>query len=368
MDAVLHRPYIRRPMRYIGNKTRLLGFIGRVLDRRRIGRGCAVDPFTGTASVARELKHRGFSVIASDIMEYGHIFGRAYVQVARPPTSPRLAEALGLADGRIETVVAYLNTVPGERGFIHEHYTPAGEQGAAHGRMYFTPANGARIDAIRSRIAHWRAAGWVGEDADCVLLAALLEAADRVANTTGVYAAFVKSWQSNARRPLMLRVPALVPGNGCHSKRADALDAVRDANAFDLLYLDPPYNSRQYAGYYHIPELIARGWFNGPVETRGKTGLLADADLRSDWSRARHCEAAFEALIAIARCKHIVMSYNAEGIISEPTIKRVLQSYGRRGTYRRYRHTYRRYRSDSDSARRRYRGDTVDEYLYCVDR
>lgn len=301
-------------------------------------------------------------------MEYGHVFGRAYVQVTEPPASPRLAEALGLPDGKLGTVIAYLNAVPPEPAFIHEHYTPAGEHGEAHGRMYFTPDNGARIDAIRSRLEHWRTAGWTDDDAYSVLLATLLEAADRVANTTGVYAAFVKSWQPNARHPLALRMPHLVPGNGCHAARADALEAMREAGEFDLLYLDPPYNTRQYAGYYHIPELIARGWFNGPIETRGKTGLLADADLRSDWSRANHCETAFEQLIAMARCKHIVMSYNAEGIIPEPTIKRVLQTYGRRGTYKKYPHIYKRYRSDADSARRRYRGDTVDEYLYCVDR
>jgi adenine-specific DNA methylase len=62
------------------------------------------------------------------------------------------------------------------------------------------------------------------------------------------------------------------------------------------------------------------------------------------------------------------MSYNAEGIIPEATIERVLRDQGRRGTYRRYRRGYRRYRSDADGEGRRYRGDTVEEYLYCADR
>ena len=57
-------------VRYIGNKTKLLAFIGDVLDRRGIRGGTAVDPFTGTASVARALKTRGFHVVASDVMEY----------------------------------------------------------------------------------------------------------------------------------------------------------------------------------------------------------------------------------------------------------------------------------------------------------
>jgi adenine-specific DNA-methyltransferase len=160
----------------------------------------------------------------------------------------------------------------------------------------------------------------------------------------------------------------MVRGNGCTAARADAIDATRDAGSFDLLYLDPPYNSRQYAGYYHIPELLARGWYDGAVAMRGKTGLIDDAHRRSDWSSGRRCETAFEALVASADCRHIVMSYNAEGIISEQTIERVLRENGRRDTYRRYRQHYRRYRSDSDSAARRYRADAVYEYLYCISR
>jgi adenine-specific DNA methylase len=48
---------------------------------------------------------------------------------------------------------------------------------------------------------------------------------------------------------------------------------------------------------------------------RGKTGLIEDRDRRTAWSSSRRCEAAFEALVASARCREIVMSYNAEGII-----------------------------------------------------
>ena len=74
-----------------------------------------------------------------------------------------------------------------------------------------------------------------------------------------------------------------------------------------------------------------------------------------------------EALIAAARCRHIVMSYNAEGIISAATIERVLKTHGLRATFRRYERRYRRYRADADS-RRSYRGDVVSEYLFCVSR
>jgi adenine-specific DNA-methyltransferase len=355
-------------VRYIGNKTKLLAFIGDVLDRRGIRGGTAVDPFTGTASVARALKTRGFRVVAADVMEYAYVFARAYVVVAEMPRLSALADQLGLAAPTVHAAARFLEALPPEQGFIAEHYAPDGRAAAEHGRMYFTPANAGRLDAMRRALDDWRRAGLVSGDAYFLLLAALLEGADRVANTTGVYAAFVKSWQPNALKPLELRIPDLVPGNGCKAFRGDALDVTAPLAPFDLLYLDPPYNNRQYAGYYHIPELIATGWFEDAVTTRGKTGLLDDADKRSDWSRARLCEHAFERLVAGTRWRHLVMSYNAEGIIPEATIERVLREHGRARTYRRYRRRYRRYRSDADGVGRRYRADTVNEYLYCVDR
>lgn len=355
-------------MRYIGNKTRLLPFIRHVLRSRGIAPGQAVDPFSGTASVARALKELGFRVVASDIMEYAYTFARAYVELAAPPDLSGLAPELGGRRPTLRHVLAHLERLPPEPGFLHEHYSPAGGAGARHGRMFFTPENAARIDTARATLERWRRAALLDDDGYHLLLAALLEAADRVANTAGVYAACIKSWQPNARQPLRLRPPRLVTGNGCRALRRDALALAGELEPFDLLYLDPPYNTRQYIGYYHIPELLAAGWFDRPPTLRGKTGLLPDDGKRSDWSRRGRCEAVFEELVARAPWRRLVMSYNAEGIIPEATIERVLKSWGRRATYRRYACRYRRYRADADGPRRRYRGDEVVEYLYCVDR
>lgn len=355
-------------MRYLGNKTRLLDFIRRVLSARGIRGGVAVDPFTGTASVARALKRWGFQVVAADLMEFAHVFGRAYVQAVGPPDFSGIAHELAPHPATPAGVIAYLDQLAPQPGFLHEHFTPAGAEGRRHERMYFTPSNAARIDTVRTTLERWRNTGSLDDDAFYILLAATIEGADRVANTAGVYAACIKSWQPNARRTFQLRLPRPIPGAGSRAHRVDALELVRGLEPFKLLYIDPPYNERQYPAYYHIPELIATGWFDGPVELRGKTGLLPDADKRSDWSSRRRAATALEALVATAPASHIVMSYNSEGIIPEATIERVLREYGRAGTYRRYTRRYRRYRSDTDGRDRRYRGDEVVEYLFCVDR
>jgi adenine-specific DNA-methyltransferase len=362
MDATAAARLYSR-VRYIGNKTRLLGFITDTLRRLGLEPGRAVDPFTGTASVARALKRHGWRVTAGDIMHYGYVFARAYVALPAAPPLAGLGPVLGVRRPTLARVVRHLEALPPESGFVATHFAPAQ---AAGGRRYFTAANAGRIDAIRRTLHEWRTAGHIADDAFHLLLAALIEGADAVANTTGVYAAWVKQWQPNALRPLALRPRPVVRGNGCHAVLGDAQALVASAGSCDLLYLDPPYNERQYPGYYHLPELIAAGWFDSEPDLRGKTGLIPDAHKRSDWSRRGRCEAAFERLIAGARCRHILLSYNSEGIIPERTIERVLRDWGRPSSYRRFTHRYRRYRSDADGERRRYRGDAVDEILHYV--
>lgn len=346
----------RRRVRYIGNKTKLLAFIRGALRRRGVAPGRAVDPFTGTASVARELKRIGHAVTASDVMEYGRVFAEAYV-VAHPPNGH---------PSELPGRIAELNLLEPEDGFFRANFSP--QAPGERGRMYFTPENAGRIESIRGRLDRWRGAGEIDRGQFYALLAALIEAADRVANTAGVYAAYMKRWQPNARNALKLRPPRPVGGPDASAHRTDAVAAVAEAGRFDLLYLDPPYNERQYPAYYHVPELIARGWRDDPPDLRGKTGLLPDEDQRSDWCRRGRAADALRAVLAAADCAHVVMSYNSEGLIPPEQIRSALREWGRAVTYRRYRRRYKRYRSDADGQGRTYSGDEVVEYLYCVDR
>jgi len=356
------------PVRYIGNKSKLIPFIRQALEQLEIDGRSACDPFAGTAAVARFLKNHGYSVTTSDIMSFSFALQWAYVVVDRIPTFDDLAPLIDLDDNPLGATLAHLDRVDPTHEFIYDHFSPEGHAGSKHERRYFTPDNAAKIDAIRRQIWEWHRRGHINRDEHYVLLSALIEAADRVANTTGVYAAYVKTWQPNATKELRLRRPRLVTGTGldCRAFQLDAVELMGELGTFDLLYLDPPYNTRQYAGYYHIPEIIAEGWFDEPPTLRGKTGLPEDEEKRSDWSRRRRCEAAFADLVNAAPCKHILMSYNSEGIISEDCIENVLTERGVPDTYRRLECDYKRYRSDRDSDTRRYKGDRVTEHLYYI--
>lgn len=425
------------PLRYIGNKTRLLPFIAGALDRLDFPTPArALDAFAGTAAVGTFLKSRGATVVGCDLMTFSYVFQRAYVVADRYPFFTGLRDDAGLqAARRRPDFAAHVDRRAAERSdtagatatdarpldellvyldhyldpltaFISHHFAtryapetaPSSRPSSAitalrtrrvrptatsatvvHAaaesapRMYFTLDAARRIDAIRVQLHDWRATTAISDDEFYILLAALLEAADSVANTAGIYAAYIKSWQSNALRALRLRPPSIAPrpnpSDGRHARceayQGDVSTLAPTLGHFDLLYLDPPYNTRQYSAYYHIPELIARGWFNDPPVLRGKTGLLPGAQ-KSHWSTRAGCVAALERLLAQTDADHVVMSYNSEGIIPESEITRIFRAHGRRGTYRRITRTYQRYRSDRPSATRRYKSDTVREHLYCV--
>lgn len=343
-------------MRYLGNKTKLVPFIMDALDRLEIEGGVACDPFAGTASVSSALKAAGWQVHAGDLMASSYALQVARVELDGPPDS--YASALD-----------ELRSLEGSDGFLSDHYTLAGPPGREHGRMYFSTENGRRIDAIRARIAEWESGGHVDGSAVQLLIATLIEAADRVANTTGVYAAFVKTLQPNARRDLDLRpIVTTAPSNGrgrSTAFRGPATDLLESLGTIDLLYLDPPYNTRQYPGYYHVPELLALGWFP-PPEIRGKTGLIPDEHLKSDWCRSPRVEDALRRVLAAADAGHVLFSYNDEGLLARGEIETQLRDWGHADTYRRFERPYRRYRSDSDGPGRNYARDTVSENLHYV--
>src|SRR5256885_4518953 len=254
-------------MRYIGNKTRLLPFILRTLDKEGIDAGVVHDAFAGTASVGRALKERGWRVYGSDLLMSSYVFQRAYV----------VADS---ADPAVEEMARGLSRISPSEGFISRHFSPAGDATSA-GRMYFTPENAARIDAARGELESWRRSGSVSEDSYYLLLAGIIEGADRVANTAGVYASYMKRWQPNAKRAFAVSVECTVSGRPATAYLMDAAEAAKSIGEVDLIYIDPPYNSRQYVAYYHIPEILARGWSGSEPAIRGKVGLLAGSESAS---------------------------------------------------------------------------------------
>jgi adenine-specific DNA-methyltransferase len=292
-------------IKYLGSKRVLLPKI--LAAVRALGRRVrtVLDPFSGTARVGHALKAAGYRVLASDHNRYAEVLARCLVQ----------ADADDVA-APAERLLAELNALPGRAGWFTETYCERSR--------YFQPKNGARIEAIRERIA----ALSLEPELEAVLLTSLLLAADRVDSTTGVQMAFLKEWAPRAHRELELRLPPLLrrarAGKGV-ALSGDALAIAQDTEA-DVVYLDPPYNQHSYLGNYHVWETLVR-WDRPAVF--GVACKRTDVQQRkSEFNSRQRCRDALAALVATVRARYVVLSFNDEGYLSPGDLEAILATRG----------------------------------------
>ncbi len=349
----------------LSNCVTPIGFIDQTVLSQGITHGSFCDLFAGTTAVGRHFKRSGFQVVSNDLMHYSFVFGKAYLENNAIPQFTNLglhfskkASSLFPADTEIlEQVLSYLNALPAEQGFVYEHYS----DGGSAGRMFFSQANAGKIDAIRTQIQRWREAEKIIESEYYILLAALLEAVPSISNTSGTYAAYLKFWEARSQKPLLLPIPPLLPSSLDHSVyQCDAAKLITELNS-DVIYLDPPYNSRQYATNYHILETVAR---DDKPAIYGKTGLRPYQEEKSDFCNKDKALNALHQIVSQAHCRLFLLSYNSEGIMPHEAICEIIAGYGRLQVKE---NSYRRYRSDSDHEKRQYKPEkAVVERLYAL--
>ena len=320
-------------MRFIGCKLNLMPYIERLItETLDIREGVFCDIFAGTATVGAHFKRRGFQIISNDLLELSAAFQHALIANNIEPEFAGIIDELGdvgntdlfTALSPYNKVVAWLNCLPGKKGFIFNAYCPSGNNEC--GRQYLSDVNGQKIDAVRQQIKAWRDAGDITENEFYLLLLPLLEATSKVSNISGTYAAYLKNWDARTYKPLTLVPVDIIQSPLKHNvHRKSANDLINEIQC-DVLYIDPPYNTRQYITNYHLLETIAR--YDNP-SIHGKTGLRDyEESEKSAYCSKTTCLSALTDLVEKADAKHIVFSYSNEGILSVDDILSVLSSRG----------------------------------------
>lgn len=317
------KPLYPQNRKYIGAKTELLPFIEEAIRIHAPKARTALDPFAGTGVVAVHLARMGLAVTAADLLMHNALAARCFMG-GRPGEVD-----WALMAHRLE----YLQGLAPIAGYVT----------AVWGGTYFTMENAGRIDAIRESIAQWERREELSLQELAILLTSLVYAVDKVANTVGQYDAFLKHLgeapygadgrhrvDANVYRPLQLCLPQVVETEGCEALVADSL-ALVPGRPVDLLYLDPPYNSRQYVDNYHLLENLVR-WERPPV--LGKTAKFERKALKSPFSSRRRASGALASLIRETEARCILLSYNSEGIVPDEAILALLAERGRVTVYR----------------------------------
>lgn len=319
-------------MRYIGNKESILDQIYKILQQSGVEGETFFDFFSGTTSVARYFKKLGYQVSSCDVMYLSYCLQKAYIENNGDPLFegiipllPNEIEGYLLFSSPLERVLAYLDTLPPIEGFIYKHYTPEGTSNLDTPRMYFSSENGRRIDAIRQQIETWHEDGLLTESEYFILLSCLIETISFYANISGVYAAFQKKWDPRAVKTLRLRSIELIDNGKNNMVYHDNSLSIVPSIDVDILYLDPPYNARQYLPNYHLVETIAQ--YDSPA-IRGVTGMRDYEGKKSSFCNAQTALRDLEYIVLNATFKYLVLSYNSEGIMAQKDIIQMLSQYG----------------------------------------
>lgn len=285
---------------YIGSKLTLSDTI--MEHVKRLGGDSFLDGFAGTGIIGTLASQSGFRVTSNDIQHYSYVL--CYARTKSVVDSERVRQ-----------IITELNTTlqaESLEGPITRLY--------CIDRQYFSLQNGRRIDTAVDYIQRYK------DDLDLYyyLMACILSSADRVANTASVYGAYLKHIKKSAQKPFVVADIAdsivLAPSHENTVRLGDIMDI--DGH-YDIVYLDPPYNTRQYGSNYHVLETISRA--DNP-EVKGKTGLRNY--FRSLFCSKRKVRKAFNDLLQRLNCKYVLLSYSTGGILPYDDMLTVLENHG----------------------------------------
>jgi len=333
-------------LNYIGSKFKLASFIKEEISKVVKGdmsQKVFCDMFSGIGEVGKIFKQDVKQVISNDIEYYSYVLNKNYIQNYKD---------ISKKDGYID-MLNNLDLI--EDGLIYTNYCI----GSGSGRQYFSDKNGKKIDTIRVKIKELREEEKIKDDLYYFLLSSLLESCDKVANTASIYGSFLKQIKKTALEDFILIASDYEYSDNTHKiYNEDANELIKKIKG-DILYLDPPYNIRQYGANYHILNTIA---LYDSFTPKGITGVRDY--VRSEYCKKNLVHERFENLIKDAQFEYVFLSYSNEGIMSEMDIKEIMSKYGR---YDLIKKEYKRYRANSDASKNYKSGNTY-EYLHILEK
>jgi adenine-specific DNA-methyltransferase len=169
-----------------------------------------------------------------------------------------------------------------------------------YGNKYFDLLNARLIGYVREDIESRRQSLSFREY--CILLTILIYNIDKIANTVGHFDAYIKKPIKNAR--LKFYPIEILDINEIQIYREDANILAKKVKS-DVVYIDPPYNSRQYNRFYHLYENLIK-WDKPNLEG---VAMKPPTDFSSAYCTVR-ARNTFADLITNLDAKLIAVSYN----------------------------------------------------------
>ena len=295
--------------RYLGNKFRITRFIREIADENCGSFSSFADIFSGTGSVSYAFRDK--KLILNDFLYSNYLANLAWF-------SPE-----HFRKDRLEELIDSYNAMnPEKDNYMSDNFSDT----------YFSRANCRKIGAIREDIEKRYRTGELNMREKAILVTSLIYAMDRIAATCGHYDAYRSGADLSASLELRMLDADESNNDGNEIFSEDSNKLARRIKA-DIVYIDPPYNSRQYSDSYHLLENVAR-WEKGPVE--GKARKMDRKGMKSLYSTV-HAGEVFRDLVSSLDARYILLSYNnmhekgdgrSNAKISDETIMDILSAKG----------------------------------------
>jgi adenine-specific DNA-methyltransferase len=303
--------------RYIGSKSSTSANISSLINDL-IGVGTVADAFGGLGTIGAELRERGHHVTTCDVLNFPHAFQIARIEGKARLPFVELSHQTGLSS--MDEIRHKLNSSTASRSWIVQEYSQQ--------RKFFTYANALAIAGAWHQIKRWNDAQLLNRRETALLVASLLNSMDAVANTAGTYYAYLKKFHRKALKPFKFEWLPVTEGRYVgKALHGDALSCLRGKN-FDVLYLDPPYNDRNYASYYHLPEsmsMLKRPQTNPDRMSGVPKGVHPGSACIRDGMTIDY----IEKLASEVGWKWLIVHYCDGALIPLPTIRKRLSQFGR---------------------------------------
>ena len=268
--------------RYTGSKYKLVDWIDTLIAENCVGSSFC-DIFAGTGVVAAKELGRFDKIIINDFLHSNNVIYNAFF-LNMPYNMNKLQD---LIDTWSSVSVSDM-----ESSFMFENYSD----------KYFSANDTKILGYIRKKIEEVKYI--LNYKEYCILLASLIYSADKIANTVGHYDAYIKGKPIEDKFKFMFVGPYDTSDKDIEIYKEDSNILAKKIEC-DIVYIDPPYNSRQYSRFYHILETLTKG--NSPVLIG--EALKPPAENMSEYCRSS-ARRVFADLIENLKCRYIVVSYN----------------------------------------------------------
>jgi adenine-specific DNA-methyltransferase len=349
-------------MRFIGCKKNLLNNIDLFINSKCKNSQVFCDLYAGTGTVSNYFKNK-YKIISNDILYFSFCILKGTIELNETPKFEKLVKVINNSDikkydDNVSIVIDYLNNINykdynGPK-FIYNNYSPAGK------RMYIQEDNALKIDCIRNTIEKWHLNNLISDLEYYYLIGCMIEDIPSISNISGTYGAFLKTWDVRTYKRYDIK-PLEILSNKFENEvfNKDGKELLKEIKG-DILYLDPPYNARQYLPNYHLLETVAK--YDNP-KVKGITGVREYKNEKSNWCIKSTVKQEFEDIVSLANFKYIVLSYNSEGLMSKEDIEVIMKKYGKANTFECVEIPYRRFRSRSVNGK-----GGVTEYLFFIEK